>query len=158
MAEEEGRRCGCSRIALTTLSIEAPGFYLKQGYNAAATIDLSLRRQVASCRASDLAEINAVRGGAAALLFKVPRSSVTIQVLSAGLAEFNKEIEPALFHIVQHLVHGAVRPKVGLNDRVECPLRSRDDCSGRHEPYPSEQSKKLGRVRDVVLLVTERSP
>ena len=39
MAEEDGRRCGCSRIALTTLSIEAPGFYLKQGYNAAATID-----------------------------------------------------------------------------------------------------------------------
>src|SRR5215471_20576539 len=31
MAEEEGRRRGCSRIALTTLSIEAPGFYLKQG-------------------------------------------------------------------------------------------------------------------------------
>jgi GNAT superfamily N-acetyltransferase len=31
MAEEEGRRRGCSRIALTTLSIEAPGL--------AATID-----------------------------------------------------------------------------------------------------------------------
>ena len=31
MAEEEGRRRGCNRIALTTLSIEAPGFYLKQG-------------------------------------------------------------------------------------------------------------------------------
>jgi GNAT superfamily N-acetyltransferase len=29
MAEEEGRRRGCTRIALTTLSIEAPGFYLK---------------------------------------------------------------------------------------------------------------------------------
>ena len=39
MAEEEGRRRGCTRIALTTLSIEAPGFYLKQGYAAAATID-----------------------------------------------------------------------------------------------------------------------
>jgi len=77
---------------------------------------------------------------------------------TAGLSEFNKETEPALFHIVQHLVHGAVRPRVGLNDRVECPLRSRDDCSGRCEPYPSEQSKKLGQVRDVVLLVTERVP
>jgi GNAT superfamily N-acetyltransferase len=32
MAEEEGRRRGCTRIALTTLSIEAPGFYQKQGY------------------------------------------------------------------------------------------------------------------------------
>jgi GNAT superfamily N-acetyltransferase len=31
VAEEEGRRRGCTRIALTTLSIEAPGFYLKQG-------------------------------------------------------------------------------------------------------------------------------
>jgi GNAT superfamily N-acetyltransferase len=39
MAEEEGRRRGCTRITLTTLSIEAPGFYLKQGYEIAATID-----------------------------------------------------------------------------------------------------------------------
>jgi GNAT superfamily N-acetyltransferase len=39
MAEEEGRRHGCTRIALTTLSIEAPGFYQKQAYNVAATID-----------------------------------------------------------------------------------------------------------------------
>ena len=39
MAEEEGRRRGCTRIALTTLSIEAPGFYQKQGYDIAATID-----------------------------------------------------------------------------------------------------------------------
>ena len=39
MAEEEGRRRCCSRIALTTLSIEAPGFYLKQGYDVVATID-----------------------------------------------------------------------------------------------------------------------
>jgi len=39
MAEDEGRRRGCPRIALTTLSIEAPGFYLKQGYDVAATID-----------------------------------------------------------------------------------------------------------------------
>jgi len=39
VAEEEGRRRGCTRIALTTLSIEAPGFYQKQGYAVAATID-----------------------------------------------------------------------------------------------------------------------
>src|SRR2546430_7899779 len=39
MAEEEGRRRGCTRIALTTLSIETPGFYQKQGYDVAATID-----------------------------------------------------------------------------------------------------------------------
>ena len=39
IAEEEGRRRGCSRIALTTLSIEAPGLYLKPGYDIAATID-----------------------------------------------------------------------------------------------------------------------
>ncbi len=39
MAEEEGRRRGCSRIALTTLSVQAPGFYQKQGYEVAATID-----------------------------------------------------------------------------------------------------------------------
>src|SRR6516162_4206638 len=39
MAEEQGRRRDCTRIALTTLSIEAPGFYQKQGYKVAATID-----------------------------------------------------------------------------------------------------------------------
>ena len=39
MAEEEGRRRGCTRIALTALSIEAPGFYLKQGYEMAAKLD-----------------------------------------------------------------------------------------------------------------------
>ena len=39
IAEEEGRRRGCTRIALTTLSVEAPGFYKKQGYDVAATID-----------------------------------------------------------------------------------------------------------------------
>jgi len=39
MAGEEGRRRGCTRIALTTLSIEAPGFYKKQGYDIVATID-----------------------------------------------------------------------------------------------------------------------
>ena len=39
MAEEEGRRRGCTRIALTTLEVQAPGFYQKQGYDIAATID-----------------------------------------------------------------------------------------------------------------------
>jgi GNAT superfamily N-acetyltransferase len=39
MAEEEGRRRGCTRIALTTLSVQAPGFYRKQGYDVAATLD-----------------------------------------------------------------------------------------------------------------------
>jgi GNAT superfamily N-acetyltransferase len=39
MAEEEGRRRGCSRIALNTLKIQAPGFYLKQGYEMAAKLD-----------------------------------------------------------------------------------------------------------------------
>jgi len=39
MAEEEGRRRGCTRIALTTLSVQAPSFYQKQGYEFAATIE-----------------------------------------------------------------------------------------------------------------------
>ena len=38
-AEEEARRRGCTRITLTTLSVQAPGFYQKQGYDIAATID-----------------------------------------------------------------------------------------------------------------------
>jgi GNAT superfamily N-acetyltransferase len=38
-AEEEGRRRGCTRIALTTPCVEAPGFYKKQGYDVAAPID-----------------------------------------------------------------------------------------------------------------------
>jgi GNAT superfamily N-acetyltransferase len=39
MAEEEAARRGCTRITLTTLSVQAPGFYQKQGYDIAATID-----------------------------------------------------------------------------------------------------------------------
>ena len=39
MAEEEGRRRGCTRIALNTLAIQARGFYEKQGYETAATLD-----------------------------------------------------------------------------------------------------------------------
>ena len=39
MAEEEGRRRGCTRVALNTLEIQAPGFYKKRGYTAAATLD-----------------------------------------------------------------------------------------------------------------------
>ena len=39
MAEEEARRRGCTRITLTTLSVQAPGFYQKQRYDIAATID-----------------------------------------------------------------------------------------------------------------------
>lgn len=39
MAEEEGRRRGCTRITLNTLEIQARGFYEKQGYDCAATLD-----------------------------------------------------------------------------------------------------------------------
>ena len=39
MAEEEGRRRGCSRVSLNTLEIQAPGFYQKQGYTMAAKLD-----------------------------------------------------------------------------------------------------------------------
>jgi GNAT superfamily N-acetyltransferase len=39
MAEEEGRRRGCSRVTLNTLEIQAPGFYQKQGYQVAAKLD-----------------------------------------------------------------------------------------------------------------------
>ena len=38
MAEEEGRRRGCTRVTLNTMEIQAPGFYLKQGYEMAATL------------------------------------------------------------------------------------------------------------------------
>jgi GNAT superfamily N-acetyltransferase len=36
MAEEEGRRRRCTRVTLNTMEIQAPGFYLKQGYEMAA--------------------------------------------------------------------------------------------------------------------------
>ena len=39
MAEEEGRRRGCTRVALNTMEIQAPGFYRKQGYEMAAKLD-----------------------------------------------------------------------------------------------------------------------
>ena len=39
LAEEEGRRRGCARVTLNTMEIQAPGFYKKQGYEAAAVLD-----------------------------------------------------------------------------------------------------------------------
>jgi GNAT superfamily N-acetyltransferase len=39
MAEEEGRRRRCTRVTLNTMEIQAPGFYLKQGYEMAAKFD-----------------------------------------------------------------------------------------------------------------------
>lgn len=39
MAEEEGRRRGCTRVTLNTMEIQAPGFYQKQGYEAAAVLE-----------------------------------------------------------------------------------------------------------------------
>ena len=39
MAENEGRRRGCTRAVLSTLHFQAPGFYLKQGWEVAARID-----------------------------------------------------------------------------------------------------------------------
>ncbi len=38
-AEREGRRRGCSRALLTTLSFQAPGFYKRQGWEVLAELD-----------------------------------------------------------------------------------------------------------------------
>ena len=42
LAEEEGKRRGCTRVGLFTLHFQAPGFYLKQGYELAATLEVPL--------------------------------------------------------------------------------------------------------------------
>ena len=39
MAEEEGRQRGCTRAVLSTIHFQAPGFYLKQGWEVAARIE-----------------------------------------------------------------------------------------------------------------------
>ena len=39
MAEEEARRRRCTRSVLSTLHFQAPGFYLKQGWEVAARIN-----------------------------------------------------------------------------------------------------------------------
>jgi GNAT superfamily N-acetyltransferase len=39
MAEDEGRRRGCTRAVLSTLHFQAPGFYQKQGWEVAARIE-----------------------------------------------------------------------------------------------------------------------
>jgi GNAT superfamily N-acetyltransferase len=39
MAEEEARQRGCTRAVLSTLHFQAPGFYLKQGWEIAARIE-----------------------------------------------------------------------------------------------------------------------
>lgn len=38
-AEEEGRRRGCIRALLTTLSFQAPGFYQRQGWKVLAELE-----------------------------------------------------------------------------------------------------------------------
>jgi GNAT superfamily N-acetyltransferase len=38
-AEEEARRRGCTRAVLSTIHFQAPGFYLKQGWEVAARIE-----------------------------------------------------------------------------------------------------------------------
>jgi len=38
-AEDEGRRRGCSRALLTTLSFQAPGFYKRQGWEVIAELE-----------------------------------------------------------------------------------------------------------------------
>jgi GNAT superfamily N-acetyltransferase len=42
MAEEEAKHRGCTRAVLSTLHFQAPGFYLKQGWEVAARIDCEL--------------------------------------------------------------------------------------------------------------------
>ena len=39
MAEQEARQRGCTRAVLSTLHFQAPGFYLKRGWEVAARID-----------------------------------------------------------------------------------------------------------------------
>ena len=39
MAEEAGRRRGCTRAVLSTIHFQAPGFYAKQGWEVAARIE-----------------------------------------------------------------------------------------------------------------------
>jgi len=39
IAEEEGRRRGCTRAVLSTVHFQAPGFYMKQGWEVAARIE-----------------------------------------------------------------------------------------------------------------------
>jgi GNAT superfamily N-acetyltransferase len=39
MAEQEAKRRGCTRAVLSTIHFQAPGFYLKQGWEVAARID-----------------------------------------------------------------------------------------------------------------------
>jgi GNAT superfamily N-acetyltransferase len=39
MAEEEARRRGCTRAVLSTVHFQAPGFYMKQGWDVAARIE-----------------------------------------------------------------------------------------------------------------------
>ena len=39
MAEQEAKQRGCTRAVLSTLHFQAPGFYLKQGWEVAARIE-----------------------------------------------------------------------------------------------------------------------
>ena len=53
-----------------------------------------------------------------------------------------------LLEVVGDLVQVTIGRKVGPTDRVQCPLGSRGNWSGRYKPYPSDQSTDLDQVRD----------
>jgi GNAT superfamily N-acetyltransferase len=40
LAEDEGARRGCTRAVLFTVHFQAPGFYLRQGYEVFGRLDL----------------------------------------------------------------------------------------------------------------------
>jgi hypothetical protein len=72
-------------------------------------------------------------------------------------------------HLGEHRVRGAITlPCPGRSHHwrtgivwelvADTAVGSRNDWSARCEPYPPEQSKELGQVRDIVLLVTQRVP
>ena len=75
------------------------------------------------------------------------------QVFSAGLAEFDQGVHPALVGVFQYFLNRAVWPQVSLDDDVFDPHGGIDHFPGRYEAHTPDHGIELHQFGDRVGLV-----
>jgi GNAT superfamily N-acetyltransferase len=75
MAEDEARRRSCTRAVLSMVHFQAPGFYLKQGWEVAARIDCEPPGHTRFYMTNKLSRLSAAGGGSGLSVAKRTSSS-----------------------------------------------------------------------------------